>query len=154
MQATITTKHVGIGLSRIKLAAGSLAIIGSLALGTTAISLTTDDDAQPIGTRAASVAWSQTTNNARFMEMNALPDTRVSTSTRDRADVIGTMRTIDGAVQPPTVSFQSVRLHEMNMLPDVAASVVTNQRLFEMNILPGDAARLVPPASDRRGTPY
>ena len=176
MQATVTTKHVGLDLSRIKLAAASLGIIGSLVIGATTISLAMNDDAQSSITSAASIAGSQTTSNVRFMEMNelpyaplavqlsfqeyrlaemnVLPDSGASTPSGDRADVIGTMRTIDSAVEPPVVSFQSVRLQEMNMLPDVAARVGGNYRLLEMNILPGDAVRLVPPASDQRGTPY
>ena len=117
--------------------------------------LTMDDDAQPIRTSAAAVAGSQTTSNARFMEMNALPDRSISTSTGDRADVIGSMQTNARAIQPSTVSSQSMRFQEINMLPgDGTPSVVTNHRLFEINILPGDDAPLLAPASDQRGTRY
>lgn len=176
MQATVTTKRVGIDPLRVKLAAASLGIMGSLVIGATAISLTMDDDAQSSITSAASIAGSQTTSNVRFMEMNelpysprvmqpsfqeyrlaemnVLPDSGASTTSSDRADVIGTIQALGHAVQTPIVSFETMRFREMNTLPDVAPNVVTNHRLFKMNILPGDDTPLLAPASDQRGTPY
>ena len=109
MQATVTTRRHQI--HRIWLAALLVVLLGVLAAGA-ALAMTRDDGIPAtISARPVSESW--TSDNFRFAEMNALPE----------------------ALPAPVMTFEQIRLREINMLP-------------------GDNAALIAPSSDRRGEPY
>ena len=118
-QTTVTTKRFGVNLSQAKLAAVAFSIIGSIALGGAAISVTSND-ASPVQQPTAAVAKPKTTSNTVVMEMNQLP-------------------------QATTIEIPNYALLDLNVLPEASAVVHPNYALLDLNILPGDDIDKLPP---------
>jgi hypothetical protein len=121
MQARTTIKRFD--LEQFKAAAVALGIAASVVVGAATYGATRHNDAT-VSSTSPVMARAQTSANARFIEINQLPE---------------------AALTPINYRFL-----DMNMLPEAAPQVAPNYRLIDLNVLPGDHAVAITTQADYR----